>query len=181
MRRFAYVLTLIGSAAVLASAASVAPALDKTAEEAARSKTLAASHVEVGDQLTAGKHFDYARSEYAAAAQLVRKAGELPVLAIRRIANTYYFEGEYGSAARVLDDLAAEASVRGATLTQVWALADGAWLAGLMEDEAGFAERMKKLGRLLESGDLSAEDRSAVEAKLDSAGFMAFAPHLSSW
>ena len=181
MKRFAYVLTLIGSAAVLTAAASVAPAMNEMEEGPATSKTLAVSHVEVGDQLTAYKHFDYARSEYAAAAELARKAGDLPVLAVRRIANSYYFEGDYVSAARVLDGLAAEAGERDEVLTQIWALADAAWMAVVVEDEAGLNRRMEKLHGLLESGELSAEDREAVKAKLNSAKYMAFAPHLPSW
>lgn len=83
-----------------------------------------------GDELVAENRFGAARRKYRAAVKLVRDDGNLPITALRRIANAYYFEGSHESAAAALEELAEEAASFGDLVTEVWAIADAAWMYG---------------------------------------------------
>lgn len=85
-------------------------------------------YIEKGDERAAEGRYGAARRAYREAAEIARADGRLPVVALKRIANSYYFQGRYESAALALEKLADEAEEYGDLTTQVWAIADGAWM-----------------------------------------------------
>lgn len=118
-----------------------------------------------GDQLAARGKFGAARREYEAAAEIVRDAGKLPAHAMRRIANSFYYEERFQSAGKVLLNLADEAASFGDVVTQVWATADAAWVAAAAGDKIDAERRVASLERLLDSPYLPDEVRSEVTSK----------------
>jgi hypothetical protein len=136
-------------------------------------------YIQLGDLLTSQHRFAAARFRYETAANLDRSEGALPVEAIRRIANTYYFEGEYGRAREKLLELAAEAGELGEWEAQLWALADAAWLADLAGDDAGFELNLAQAEKLLDTHDIPGARYKVRTMLLKS--FTAFSPHLESW
>lgn len=118
-----------------------------------------------GDQLAAEGKFGAARREYKSAAEIVREAGKLPAHAMRRIANSFYYEERFQSAGKVLLDLADEAASFGDVVTQVWATADAAWVAAAAGDKIDVERRVASLERLLDSPYLPDEVRSEVTSK----------------
>ncbi len=139
------------------------------------------THLVSGDKLTAAaRDFDAARLEYGTALQLVRGEGRVPVEPMRRIANAYYFQFRYERALKTLDELAHEAATAGEVIAEVWATADAAYIAGLVGDEAGADARLARLDWLINSPELSDQQRQVMEAKL-SQELPVFAPHLPAW
>lgn len=136
-------------------------------------------YLQLGDLLTARYRYAAARMRYEMAADLDRIDGILPVEALRRIANTHYFEGDYGKARQRLVQLAAEAADAGEWETELWALADAAWLADLAEDEASFELHLGQCEALLDTQNIpGARYKLRTLLRLD---FRAFSPHLESW
>jgi tetratricopeptide (TPR) repeat protein len=133
-----------------------------------------------GDWFAAAGEYEAARAEYEVAAHLLRDEGRLPVDALRRIANSYYFEGEYESAVATLDCLADEAESHGDLETQAFALADAAYIARLTGSRAEELRRRERLALLLISPELTDGVREKIGSKVN-ADFQVFAPHLSSW
>jgi len=123
--------------------------------------------------------FDLARREYAAAVNIARAEGYTPVEELRRIANTYYFEQHYTNAIAVLEGLAREAGSLGEVETQVWAMADAAWLADLNDDSVLMDRYVERLEELFDTHDLEGA-RYKVRTGLMK-NFTVFAPHLPSW
>lgn len=130
------------------------------------------AHIEKGDQLVGEQKYGAARKEYEAAAKVLEAQGLFPVVPRRRIAESYYFEGNYPRAVAALDHIAASASQNGDLVTQVWALADAAWVLGedykrrprggaKMELEA----RLERLATLVAAPFLPEEVRQEVTAK----------------
>ncbi len=125
-----------------------------------------------GDEWIANRDYGKARAEYQAAADILREDGEFPVIALRRIVDSYYFEGDYPRAIRVLDDLAEEAATHGDLATEAWALADAAWVMGrrcfARDYRAGFKleiqDRVDKLKELLESPYMPEDVRAEITA-----------------
>lgn len=125
-----------------------------------------------GDELMGEGEFGEARTEYRAAAVLIEADGGFPGIALRRIADSYYFEGKYQHAIAALDRLADEAAEVGDVVTQAWAVADAAWV--LMKDaqRAGkharpgatmeVKRRLAQLDRLLESPYLPEDERAKI-------------------
>ncbi len=124
-----------------------------------------AARIAKGDELASDQKFGAARREYGAAAEIAREEGVLPVEAVRRIANTFYFEGRFQSAARTLEGLAAEAASYGDIVVQAWALADAAWIHGLDGARIDMERRVTELERLLRSPYLPDQVRRDVVAK----------------
>jgi tetratricopeptide (TPR) repeat protein len=156
------------------------PRIGPTSERSFRSAVAAPGfYFQIGDLLTAQHRFAAARMRYETAANLDRNDGILPVEAVRRIANTYYFEGAYDKARDKLVELAAEAERLGEWETQLWALADAAWLADLSGDDAGFESHLAQLETLLDSHEMPGA-RYKVRTML-AKNFTAFSPHLESW
>ena len=139
------------TAAVVTSAAHVSPEVQ--------------AYLDQGDALAAEGRYGAARREYRAAAELLRAEGKLPMKAMRRIANSYYFEGRYQTAGKLLIELADEAASYGELRCQVWALADAAWLAGLAGDKIDMERRLVRLERLLTSPFLPAATREQIRSQ----------------
>ncbi len=151
---------------------------DRPMVESAVVTTMARAQIAVGDRLAAAGDFETARDVYDVAAKMVRSQGELPQQAVRRIANAYYFEGDYRNAAVTLDRLALEALAFNDPIAELWALADAAWLAGLGDGPADAI--WQRVERRLDSADLPVAVREEIRDKLTT-GLMVRAPHLASW
>ena len=133
---FAIAALLIG-ATTSNAAADPDPSLEKMSPEAQ-------ALIEAGDELAGANRYGAARNEYRAALRLVREDGNFPITALRRIANTYYFEGSYSSAATTLEKLADEAASFGDLVTQVWAIADAGWMYGKLGAAKTAAKQQEK-------------------------------------
>lgn len=180
MKIHAHFVALLAAAAVLAAAGPALLISDSAEGEWTAAMTAARSHVETGDMFTSGRRFDLARAEYAAAAAAARSVGELPVEAVRRIANAYYFEGDYADARRTLEELAEEADGFGDAIAEAWAMVDAAYIAELSGDEETAKLSRARLEQLLDSGAIEAAERNEIREKLADP-FPVFAPHLSTW
>ncbi len=115
-----------------------------------------------GDELFAENRLGKAKQAYETAAELARADGALPVKSLRRLANAYYFEGRFRSAAKVLDELAEEAATFGDLPAQAWALVDAAWLWGKMGSEREVNQRLEKVERLIASPYMPEEVRFRI-------------------
>lgn len=136
-------------------------------------------YVQLGDMLTARYRYEAARMRYEMAADLDRIDGILPVEALRRIANTHYFEADYGMAREKLVELAGEAAEIGEWEVQLWALADAAWLADLAQDEVSFQRHLQQCDLLLDAHKIADARRKVRTLLLND--FTPFAPHLTYW
>jgi hypothetical protein len=169
-------LMVVATLPIFLAARPIGPAADRFADSLTTAPDF---YLQLGDLLTARYRYAAARMRYEMAADLDRIDGILPVEAMRRIANTHYFEGDYGKARQELVALAAEAAEAGEWETQLWALADAAWLADLAEDEASFELHLEQCEALLNSHNIpGARYKLRTLLRLD---FRAFAPHLESW
>lgn len=129
------------------------------------SKPEADAYLSKGDELMAERRYTAARRAYKAAAELLRAEGKLPVKPLRRIADAYYYEGRYQSAAGTLDRLATEAASYGDLVVEVWALADAAWVDAVAGHKIDMDRRLQRLMRLLDSPYLPEEVRGEVQVK----------------
>ncbi len=145
--------------------------------ESAVVTAMAQAQIAVGDRLVAFGDFKTARDVYDVAAKMVRSQGELPQEALRRIANAYYYEGDFENAAATLDRFAVEATAFDDPIAELWALSDAAWLAGLGDGSADAIRQ--RLERRLNSIDLPASEREEIKSKL-AADLTVRAPHLAS-
>lgn len=118
-----------------------------------------------GDELGAEGNWGAARRHYKLAADLMRRQGLLPSKAMRRIANSYYYQDRYQSAGKILEQLAKEAAAYGELRCQAWALADAAWIAWIAGDKIDMDRRLVRLDRLLTSPYLPMEVRDEVVTK----------------
>jgi hypothetical protein len=178
MRRYARFAALLAVFAVLAAATPLSTPPDISGAVPIATAT-SVYRVQLGDLLTMNGKFDLARREYAVAVNLARAEGYLPVEELRRIANTYYFEKNYTNAIAVLEGLAREAGSLGEEETQVWAMADATWLAGLSDEEGQMDIYLERLEDLLDTYELPGA-RYKIRTGLMK-NFTVFAPHLPSW
>lgn len=118
-----------------------------------------------GDELGADGKWGTARRYYKLAAELARKNDQLPSAAMRRIANSYYYQDRFQSAGRILEQLAKESAAYGDLRCQAWALADAAWIAWVAGDKIDMERRLVRLDRLLTSPYLPDEIRAQVVNK----------------
>jgi hypothetical protein len=180
MNAYSKLIALLAAVSVTASATTSRPGPDIGTKDRPESTATYSFHVELGDLLTSMQRFGAARQAYAEAVRSDRAMGWLPVEGLRRIANAYYFEGDYQSAATTLAELAEEAGSLKNTEAQVWALADAAWLANLAGDESELVSYRRELDRLCLSDNSLSALHQAVNNSL-MADFSVFAPHLPSW
>ncbi|MGD8699158.1 MAG: hypothetical protein PVJ43_07705 [Gemmatimonadales bacterium] len=118
-----------------------------------------------GDALGAEGKWGTARRYYKLAADLERKQGHLPSAAMRRIANSYYYQDRFQSAGRTLEQLAKESAAFGELRCEAWALADAAWIAWIAGDKIDMERRLVRLDRLLMSPYLPDDVRDEVVEK----------------
>lgn len=121
------------------------------------------AQIERGDLLFEEGKRIAARKAYQKAIEIAREEGELPEEAVRRLANAYYFDGQFRRAAKALDRLAEEAALHGDLPVQAWALADAAWLYGRAGDEASVKTRLEAVERLLASPYMPEAVRDRIE------------------
>jgi hypothetical protein len=131
-----------------------------TADHTVSAETQA--YLDKGDQRASEGQYGYARIDYRKAEKQQRAEGQIPVESLRRIANSHYFEGNYHSAAATLDRLADEAAEYGDLVTQVWAIADAAWIEGIGGREIDMKRHVAQLEKLLGSQYLPDEVRAEV-------------------
>ena len=123
-----------------------------------------------GDELAAEGRFGSARGQYKQAVAIQRAQGELPDIALRRIANTYYFQDRYQAAGATLVDLAEEAAEYGDIGAEIWAYADAAWIAGAEANKQVVDRHTAKVDKLLKSPYLPEDIKAKVrETRLASA------------
>jgi len=121
--------------------------------------------IDRGDQLLGEQSYSAARAEYEAAIELIRADDDFPSTALYRTAASYWHEGKPQTAAKLLDDLAGEAATFGDLVSQVWALADAAWIHGQVGHKIDMDVRVERLRQLLKSAYLPAEVRQEVVSK----------------
>ncbi len=175
----AKVKAVLATALVYIAVTAVALYADRSTSTPAVVTAMVRFKVELGDRLTSEGQFGAARLAYDVAAKLVRAERYLPVEEVRRIANSYYFEGKYEDAAATLDRLAEEAEAFGDRGAQARAVADAAWVADLGGDESEAARHLERLEPLLGSPALPDDVREEIQTKL-MADLEVFAPHLVS-
>ena len=120
--------------------------------------------MEQGDELFGNMDYVGARGMYEGAVELIRTDGDFPAAPLYRMAASYYYEGKTMTAAGRFDELAAEAALYGDVVTQVWALADAAWINGQAGDKLDMDAHVVKLQRLLKSPYLPAETKNEIQA-----------------
>lgn len=121
--------------------------------------------IEKGDALGAQGKWGTARRYYKLAADLERKQGHLPSAALRRIANSFYYQDRFQSAGKILEQLAEESAAYGELRCEAWALADAAWIAWIAGDKIDMERRLVRLDRLLMSPYLPDGVRDEVVEK----------------
>jgi hypothetical protein len=94
---------------------------------------------------------------------LQREQGVLPEIALRRIANTYYYQDRYQAAGATLVNLADEAATYGDIGAEVWALADAAWVAGIEGNKPVMERHLARVDKLLTSPYLPADVKAKVK------------------
>ena len=109
------------------------------------------ARIDRGDGKTGTVTFAQAAEQYRAAAEIARQEGHLPSLAMWRLANTWFHDGQLNRAARVLDQLADEAARAGDLPVQVLALYYSAWVNGQAGRGGDMSDRLKQVQTLLRS------------------------------
>lgn len=118
-----------------------------------------------GDELRVQQDFAGARARYEKAAEVIRRDGEFPATPLHQIAVSYYYEGRPMTATQHLDELAEQAADYGDLVTQVWALADCAWIFGKEGAKIDMERRIDQMRRLLKSPYLPYEVRAKVTSQ----------------
>jgi len=121
--------------------------------------------IDQGNELLGNQDYSAARAEYEAAVELIRADGDFPNTALYRIAASYWHEGKPQTAAKHLDELAEEAALFGDLVSQVWALADAAWIHGQVGHKIDMDVRVERVKRLLKSAYLPEAVRNEVTTK----------------
>lgn len=125
----------------------------------------AQAHIDEGDELLGQQKYSEARLAYEKAAEMIRADGEFPNTAMHRMAVSYWYEGLPQTAASQLDGMADDASTYGDLVSEVWALADAAWIHGRVGDRIDMEVRVQRLKKLLKSPYLPGDVRAQVESK----------------
>ena len=125
----------------------------------------ARAHIQKGDELVGSGDYAEARRHYEAAAEVIRSAGDFPGLAVHREAAAFYYQGMYQSAISTLNDLAEEATRYGDVVTQLWALADAAWIQGKRGQKIDMERTVDRIHLLLKSPYLPQTVRREVTSK----------------
>lgn len=122
-------------------------------------------HIQQGDEAMGKSEFAEARRHYELAAEKVRDQGEFPALAVHRQAAAFYYEEQYQNAISTLDRLADEAARHGDVATQVWALADEAWIQGQRGMEIDMERTVDRVHKLLKSPYLPHHIKKEIKSK----------------
>jgi tetratricopeptide (TPR) repeat protein len=158
-------LTLLVAGPASASGATSRSAKDEAVAAVSAAALDVDTYLDRGDAHFTKRNYSAARRQYRVAAKLTRADGEVPIKALRRIANAHYYEGRYQSAANTLEKLAREAAEYGDLVTQAWAIADAAWVAGRAGAKIDVDRRLVRLERLLGSPYLPDDVRQAIRTQ----------------
>ena len=127
----------------------------------------AADLIRQGDRCAQDRKYTCARRLYREAADTQREAGAAPLDALRRVANTYYFEGRLAEAAAVLlREIAPVAAQHGDVVAQSYAFADAATLYGEMGYAREFHESLDALRKVMRSPYIPESERQRLESRL---------------
>ena len=141
-------------------------AQDTHAHNWGKSKDVKAqAHIEMGDEMLGSQEYARARGEYETAVEILRARDEFASPALYRIAASYYYEGKPQTAASHFDQLANEAALYGDIVTEVWALADAAWIYGQAGNKIGMQERVERMNKLLKSPYLPDDELDLLATK----------------
>ncbi len=157
-------LTAVHTAAALPAARTTdrVPAVAVAVAEPARS----AEHIAKARRAMDQGELLEARREFVIASALDRDEGKLPAEASFGLAQVLYSQFDEKGAAKVLDQLADEASLKNDANTEARALTDAVWLnvqTGQVNRARIGAERLKDL---LGGSNLSAETRKYVSSRV---------------
>lgn len=125
----------------------------------------AQGHIEKGDEFLGAQNYGQARRHYEQAVEIIRQQGDFPSPALYRIAASYYYEDKPQTAANHFDQLAAEAAEYGDLVTEIWAMADAAWIYGQAGNKFGVDQRVQKLTKLLKSQLIPDDEKKMITAK----------------
>lgn len=134
--------------------------------------------VSVGDRFALAGDVRDAIAAYETAATLSRAQGQLPTVAMRRIANALYYDSQFRAALQTLEELADEAAQLSDKEAEFWAVIDAAQMARLARANRRAQQLTERATRLLESGQL--DDPALLQAKMRDTDLRVFAPHLES-
>jgi thioredoxin-like negative regulator of GroEL len=107
-----------------------------------------------------------ARREFVIASALDRDEGKLPAEAAFGLAQVLYSQFDEKGAAKVLDQLAEEAAVKGDANTEARALVDAVWLNVNTRQVNRARINAERLRELMQSAALSAETRAFVTSRV---------------
>jgi tetratricopeptide (TPR) repeat protein len=125
----------------------------------------AQAHIEKGDEFLGAQDYGQARAHYEQAVEIVRQKADFPGPALYRIAASYYYEGKSQTAANHFDQLANEAAQFGDVVTQIWALADAAWIYGQAGNSFGVEQRVQRVNKLLKSPFIPEDEKRMITSK----------------
>lgn len=128
--------------------AAVLPGIQESAGELSPEVQL---YVGRGDELTSRLRYEAAAREYARAAEIARREGNLPSGTSWKLANALYYNGNLVGAAVALDQLANEAALVGDLEVEALSIYYAAWLDGKAGQKAEMALRVARLQGLLRS------------------------------
>ncbi|MCC6244318.1 MAG: hypothetical protein IT353_15865 [Gemmatimonadaceae bacterium] len=125
----------------------------------------AESHLDSAKRAMTNGAFDVARREFAASAALTRQAGKLPLEAVLGLANALYAQSYDREAATTLEQLAAEAALRGDNDAEAIALADAYWLNTNNGQRLTARKQRDRLRALVKDTPLSQEAQRAIRSR----------------
>jgi len=141
-------------------ASIMAPALTPTPPRAY------AEHIEIARRAMLNGEFDIARREFAAAAEVDREAGRLPVEAVTGLAHALYSQSYNREAAIAMERLAKEAAARGDTNVEAIALADAIWLNTDAGQRITARKQADRLRKLMKDSAVTTATRDLVRARV---------------
>jgi hypothetical protein len=171
---------VLAAAALTASAPSVFT-FHGSLDDSPVVEAMVESQIAAGDGFLRSAQFGAAVQAYEVAATLDRARGELPVEALRRVANARFYQGDFEGAAEALVGLADEAAAATASQTEFWACLDAATMDRLAGDREGLERSVTRAQILLDSAAFSDGERDEVIRTVMHSDLKVFAPHLTSW
>lgn len=181
IRLYVHVLLFVLAGTVLTASTPSILGSGVSLEDSAIVEEMVAAQIAAGDRFMLGNQFGHAEGAYRVAARLERARGQLPVEAVRRMANARYFQGDLGEAVGHLADLADEAAAAGNRRVEFWAAIDAAYIARLAGDDEGLRTHITRAQMLLDTGVFPEHEVDEMIATVTSRDLRVFAPHLATW
>ncbi|MBY0488290.1 MAG: hypothetical protein K2R93_00500 [Gemmatimonadaceae bacterium] len=160
-------LTLVIAALTAVNTAAAMPAARATASTPVVAEpTRSAEHIAKARRALVQGELQEARREYVIASALDRDEGKLPAEAAFGLAQVLFSQFDEKGAAKVLDQLADEASAKGDADTEARALTDAVWLNLNTHQTARARVDAERLRELLKGERLSTETRAYITARI---------------